>query len=310
MKLIEKITNGSQISINETGTRVNFTPGFITGGKISFDCGNSRSIGYYLEGIIPLLIFGKNASQVTFIGITNDNTDLSVDTIKSVILPFLSKYGINEGLSLSIKVRGAPPEGGGQVIFTCPSVRSLTSISILEEGLIKRVRGTAYSTRVSPQISNRMIDKARSVFTNFLSDVYIFSDHFKGKEGGNSSGYGMNLIAETTEGILYSAEYYAEAGSTPEDIGEYAAKLLLEEINKRGCVDTSLQSLALLLMVLCPEDVSKIRIGKLSQYTIQYIRHLKDFFGITFKIKEDENTNTLIFSCVGIGYSNVSRKVI
>lgn len=225
------------------------------------------------------------------------------------MFPILKKFGITEGLNLVIKSRGAKPNGGGEVLFTCPCIRQLNTIKILDEGLVKRIRGTAYSTRVSPQISNRMIDKARSVFTNLLADVYIFSDHSKGKECGNSSGYGMNLIAETTEGIIYSSEYYAEESVTAEYVGEYAAKLLLEEINKRGCVDTSLQSLVLLLMILCPEDVSKIRIGKLSKYTIQYIRHLKDFFGITFKIREDNETNTLIFSCVGIGYTNVSRKV-
>jgi hypothetical protein len=36
-----------------------------------------------------------------------------------------------------------------------------------------------------------------------------------------------------------------------------------------GCVDTQNQSLALLFMVLGAEDVSKIRLGKLSPFTIQ-----------------------------------------
>lgn len=35
-----------------------------------------------------------------------------------------------------------------------------------------------------------------------------------------------------------------------------------------GCVDTQNQSLALLFMVLGPEDVSKVRLGKLSPFTI------------------------------------------
>jgi RNA 3'-terminal phosphate cyclase-like protein len=40
--------------------------------------------------------------------------------------------------------------------------------------------------------------------------------------------------------------------------------MLLTEIADAGCVDSSHQSLALLLMTLCPEDVSKIRTGKVS----------------------------------------------
>lgn len=35
--------------------------------------------------------------------------------------------------------------------------------SLADEGMVKRIRGVAYSTRVSPQASNRMVDGARSV---------------------------------------------------------------------------------------------------------------------------------------------------
>ena len=67
--------------------------------------------------------------------------------------------------------------------------------------------------------------------------------------------------------------------------------------------------MALLLMTLCSEDVSRIRIGKLTAYTIQYLRHLRDFFDVIFKIKPDPETKTLVLSCLGIGYSNLSKKV-
>lgn len=40
----------------------------------------------------------------------------------------------------------------------------------------------------------------------FLPDVYINTDQNKGKVSGNSPGYGINLVAETTEGVFFSAE--------------------------------------------------------------------------------------------------------
>jgi RNA 3'-terminal phosphate cyclase-like protein len=43
--------------------------------------------------------------------------------------------------------------------------------------------------------------------------------------------------------------------------------MLLNEIRKGGCVDTTSQWLNLLMMILAPEDVGKIRIGELSAYT-------------------------------------------
>lgn len=40
----------------------------------------------------------------------------------------------------------------------------------------------------------------------FLPDVYINTDQNKGKISGNSPGYGINLIAETTEGVFFTTE--------------------------------------------------------------------------------------------------------
>ena len=68
----------------------------------------------------------------------------------------------------------------------------------------------------------------------------------------------------------------------------------MQEVAFRACVDTQHQSLALLLMALGPEDVSKVRFGKLSNFTIQYLRDIREFFGIVFKIKTDPETGTVL----------------
>ena len=82
------------------------------------------------------------------------------------------------------------------------------------------------------------------------------------------------------------------------------------EIMGRGrCVDTQHQALCLQLMVLCPEDVSKVRFGQLSPFTIQYLRDLRDFFGVTFKVTPEQETRTTFMSVLGVGFGNVSKKV-
>ena len=43
--------------------------------------------------------------------------------------------------------------------------------------MVKRVRGVAWATRVSPQMCNRLVDGARGVVNDLLADVYIFTDH-------------------------------------------------------------------------------------------------------------------------------------
>jgi len=51
------------------------------------------------------------------------------------------------------------------------------------------VRGIAYATRVSPQVTNRMVDTARGVLNHYLPDVYIFTDTYKGKDSGMYSAH-------------------------------------------------------------------------------------------------------------------------
>lgn len=161
LRLVEKLTNGCRTEINETGTSLKYAPGWVVGGSVEHDCGTGRSIGWFLEGILPLVPFGKKPTNVVFSGITNDDADLSLDLIKTIHLPTMTHFGISEGLKLDILARGCPPAGGGRVAFSCPVVRELTPISLTDEGFIKRIRGLTYSCKVSPHMSNRIVDAAR-----------------------------------------------------------------------------------------------------------------------------------------------------
>jgi RNA 3'-terminal phosphate cyclase-like protein len=96
IRLLEKITNGTTIEINHTGTMITLHPGIISGGHIRHTCPTSRAIGYFLEPIIALAPFCKTSLNIIFEGITNDNIDISVDLIRTAMLPQLSKFGIED----------------------------------------------------------------------------------------------------------------------------------------------------------------------------------------------------------------------
>ncbi len=97
--------------------------------------------------------FAKDPVELTLNGITNDDTDLSVDLIRTVTLMNLKKFGIDnmelkvaflESANLKVKKRGAPPLGGGQAIFTSQAVKELQPLNLMDEGKIRRIRGIAY----------------------------------------------------------------------------------------------------------------------------------------------------------------------
>lgn len=322
LRLLEKVSNGCSVEINPTGTKVSYKPGILIGGRdLVHDCGAGRPIGYFLESLLVLGLFGKKPLSIVLKGITNGGKDPCMDTFRTTTLPMLKQFGVpSEDLELKIVRRGAPPLGGGEVRLKVPMVPTcLTAITWIDEGMVKRVRGVAYSARVSPQMANRMVDSSRGVLNSLLPDVYIFTDHSSGQESGKSPGYGVSLVAETTTGCLISAEGASMALSQeetdrqedpllPEDIGAQSAMLLLEEIKQGGVVDSTHQGLLFLLCALCPEDVSKVRVGKLSPHAIRTLRHIKQFLGVQFNIKPDPGTGTVLLTCVGSGYKNIYRK--
>jgi RNA 3'-terminal phosphate cyclase-like protein len=68
----------------------------------------------------------------------------------------------------------------------------------------------------------------------------------------------------------------------PESIGKRCALRLLNELQFSGFVDSNNQSLIFLLMALSEKTISKVKIGRLTAYSVETIRTLRDFLGVTF----------------------------
>eukprot|EP00092_Neocalanus_flemingeri_P013688 GFUD01014761.1.p1 GENE.GFUD01014761.1~~GFUD01014761.1.p1 ORF type:complete len:379 (-),score=116.70 GFUD01014761.1:75-1211(-) len=326
IRLLDKLTNGSKVEVNETGTQLTYQPGVLLGGRVEHQCSLARGLGYWLEPILALAPFCKNPLHLILTGVTNNQLDPSPDMIKASCLPVLRKFLLDDtGLDLTVTKRGAAPGGGGQVVLKCPVKKSPRPVQVLDQGKIKRIRGVAWGVRVSPSVANRVVESAKGKLLQFIPDIYIYTDHMTGKSSGNSPGFGLILTAETNTGTFLSAEVCSNpAGgglgpTVPEDLGVRGAQLLMEEIFRGGCADSLSQSLAVVLMGLGPPDVSKFMVGPLSPYTVQCLRHVRDFMDLTFKletlVREDEEDRSLkmgadkvVMTCVGVGFTNLSKK--
>ncbi|KAH8344705.1 hypothetical protein KR067_003897 [Drosophila pandora] len=328
IRLLDKITNGTKIELNPAGTSVMFSPGLLHGGPIHHDCCVQRGIGYYLDALIALGPFCKNPLQCNLRGVTNSKDSPSVDHIKGAALTLLKRFLlVDEGLELKVIRRGVAPLGGGEIVFRCPVRKSLRAIQFQAQGMVKRIRGTVYACKVSPAMANRTVEAAKGCMLKFLPDVYIYTDQNKGKMSGNSPGFGICLIAETTDGVCFAADgssntrEESDTPSIPEDLGQEVAMRLLDEIYRGGCVDSSYQWLAALYMALGQKHVSKFLTGALSTYTVHFLQHLRDFFSITFKLENPEaedddvedgdvrGAQKVLMACVGIGYTNINKRV-
>ena len=229
-----------------------------------------------------------------------------------------------DSFELKVLKRGLKPDGGGEITFKMNPVKKLKTLQLMENsiGMVKRIRGVVYACKVSPSFTNRTVEAAKGIMLNFLPDVYLHTDQNKDKLSGLSPGFGVNLSAETNENVVYACEVVStEKGTLPEDIGKECANKLLDEIYRGGCCDSTFQWIMMLYMALGPKSVSKAVVGPLSQYSIKYLQLLKEFLGITFKLDtlekndddddgEESKSPQVVLTCVGIGYSNLSKRVL
>ncbi|KAI9891005.1 MAG: hypothetical protein M1814_003356 [Vezdaea aestivalis] len=343
LKLLEVITNGSQITIDMGGNKVLYRPGLITGsapglgsssGALQFnlesDC--TRGLSYFLIPLCLLAPFSKSPVNISFKGegvITSATStgDVSVDTVRTSILPIYEKFGISNNIELRILKRsstGRTGKGGAgevQLVFG-HQVRRPKTVHLLSPGRVKKIRGIAYCIGVPGSNNARMIEAARGVLNAFCPDTYAFTDvvsapFLPGSQTQRTGvGFGLSLVAESSTGSLYSADVASppEGGEAAEDIGLKCAHQLLEVISQGGCISRTTAPTFLTLMAMGSEDAGRVRLGRQvigSEELIGLARDLVVLGGNGWGLRDatDDPEGDIVVSVVGRGVGNVGRKV-
>jgi len=130
----------------------------------------------------------------------------------------------------------------------------------------------------------------------------------------------LSLVAEaSSHGVFYSSDAAsgAEGGETPEDVGKRAAFMLLESVERGGCVSAEAATTVLTLMSMGSEDVGRLQLGRdvlANENVIQLARDLSAFGAAGWGIRDaasvdEKNEGQFIVSVVGSGIGNVGRKI-
>lgn len=109
------------------GTSLRYKPGFIAGGGlgVEHDCPPSRAIGYFLEPLALVALWGKKPLAAVLRGVTNDSTDCGVDVFRTVTFPLLRRLtGAEDGFELKVGAAAAWLAAGGRV-HACGGLRML-----------------------------------------------------------------------------------------------------------------------------------------------------------------------------------------
>lgn len=330
-----------------TGTTVVYRPGLIIGSANGYGASggvirhelpreNGRGVSWYLIPLCLLAGFAKAPVNVLFTGpgvITSSTSagDVSVDTVRTAILPLYKRFGMENNIELRILKRSCPGPtgtgGGGEVqLVFGHQVRLPKTLHLMHAGRIKQVRGVAYSTGVAGANNARMIEAARGVLNQLVPDTYIFSDvssaplipapnrNNAGAKEKIGIGFGLSLVAETSSNVLYSADLTCPptGGEAPEDIGKFCAYQLLESIEKGGCCAQLAAPTMTILMSMGSEDVGRLTLSKAvlgSEDLIYLARDLQTFGMSSWGLRDSDDEESVVLSIVGKGVGNVGRKI-
>ena len=62
-------------------------------------------------------------------------------------------------------------------------------------------------------------------------------------------------------------------------------------------------------MALSERKTSSAKIGRVSPFTVECLRVMKDMFGVGFEIEESKTDGMAVFRCLGVGFENYARIV-
>lgn len=314
LRLLDRITSGTQLQLDEEQHTVTIQPGVLLGGKVIHQCSTSRGLTYYLEFLALLAPFCKRPLEATLTGTTAHPLDTTVDTFQNVTIPLLRKLGLGKDCSLKINKRDSSTSDGlGEVLFTCPIImKALEPIEWRNRKEIKRIRGVAHCSRIPPNIANQLIDHARNILCEYLPDVYIYSDWSQGRT--DVPTVSLSLFGETSNGFILGADCCWKGEDWSEEIlsnvSQEATNALLFQVMENGVVDTNHQLLICLWMALSSADLSIIELGRLTPCTIQLLRDIHDFTGVAFQVERDGKSScpSIVCSCIGMEYRNENRR--
>lgn len=136
------------------------------------------------------------------------------------------------------------------------------------------MRGIAAGCLLSTSILNNIKDTAKSQLLEYLPDVWVHSDFYKGQKAGKSPGYSLSLLAETTTGSTITFDACHE-GETPSQLAKKAVNSLLDEIEHSGIISTNYAWMVLTAMALSEKKTSTVKLGRLSAFTVECLRVIR-----------------------------------
>ena len=280
IKSVKELCNAETSGLEVGSSSLTFTPGEVKGGKYKFDIGTAGSMVLVFQTCILASLRSKEPITIRLTGGTDVKWAPTWDYFYYVFLSLTKKIGINVEAKL-IK-RGYYPKGGGEAVITINPNKDIKQLKLDEKQIFSDVNGVIHISGLPDHISTRIKHAAiKELLKNgFKADIKIE------QTDSMSQGTGITLWV-TSEDTVLGSTVLGERGLTSEEVGQKAAKNLINEITAGANLDVFAFDQLLPYMVISNrKESSSFIIRELSSHAKTNMWLLKKFFNVEFKTND------------------------
>jgi len=293
LEALNQICQGSLDGGEIDSKEIRFKPGGkVKGGSYEWDIGTAGSTTLLTMTLLPAACFATGAMSFKISGGLFQDFAPSAYHMQYVLFPVLRKMGITARLSI---IRpGYVPRGGGIIeVRVEPMPGKIKPIWLPSQGEVTAIKGVALSSHLEQRrVSERMVEKCNEVLNSngYRAQIEIIHDTLALQRGA-----ALAIYAKTSSGCIIGADRAGESRRTSEDIGEYGARNLLQDLSTGATVDRYLAD-QLIFYAALADGISQYRIPRLTEHVETNLWLVETMLGA----KTEVNQN--LVSIQGIGY--------
>ena len=257
-------------------TDIYFSPSEIKGINNTISIGTAGSIPLLMQAIMPIAIFAKERTKLRISGGTDVAWSPSIDYLREVTLKALKMMGYQAEINLI--ERGYYPQGGGVAeIEITPSDLKGFYYAYENKSENSIIHGVSHCSRLPEHVAKRQAESAIRILGEIgkEADIGITSDNFR------STGSGITLWS----GLCGSVSI-GKKGLPAEEVGEHAAKEMLDELLFGAEVDVHVADQLIPYMGLAGEGSFTVR--EVSKHCLTNIHITEKMLDVRFSINQDK----------------------
>ncbi len=278
VEALARITEAQTEGVKFGSQRIIFIPQKILSGMYQFEIRTAGSVTLLLQAIFLPLCLSKGISRVTLIGGTHVQWSPSFHYFSEVLLPTLERIGVSA--RAVIEKWGFYPNGGGRIQLTINPVRELKPISLVDRGILKKIRGISAISNLPRHVAERQKEQALKRIQSELQidgEITILDN-----VPSNGTGSFVFLLAEYERGLAGFSSLGVR-GRPAEKVADEAVDSLKDYVVSDGCIDPYLADQLVPFMALAKGN-SSFTTTRITEHLLTNLWVIRHFLNV--KISE------------------------